>query len=281
MSTLMLATAGAAVGLASWLWWAVNIKEHDDDDEVYWACFQPTATPVATPHAFVKILERVPEGGRVLDVGIGSGTYIECDKVRDLVRKRKLTIDGVDISTPNVAICQERVRNHKISAHFNAKVQVARAIKETGVYDAILFMESFPCMSKPLFSDILLGVQGLLKPQGVNYLYHNLADPTTVGWLYIAVMRLVKPTIKLFVGIDFGRLTTLAEMDEVLRTTLPGSRPKTEILLAAKTSAANISFSHVRNSWCRLWGTLLMALIKYADTDMEQHLITIPGPFLN
>ena len=38
---------------------------HDDDDEVYSAFFHPTASPVATPHAFVEILSKLPDGSRL------------------------------------------------------------------------------------------------------------------------------------------------------------------------------------------------------------------------
>ena len=82
---------------------------HDDDDEVYSAFFHPTASPVATPHAFVEILAKLPDGSRLLDLGMGSGVYLEHAPVNEMIRAKKLTVDGVDISAPNVAICQRRI----------------------------------------------------------------------------------------------------------------------------------------------------------------------------
>ena len=150
-------------------WWAVNWKHHDDDDDVYTAFFDPKVNPVATPHAFVKILERMPKGSRILDLGVGSGVYLEHEPVHRVLRERKLFVDGVDISAPNVAICQERIKVQGLQAHFSAVCQDARTLDAEGKYDAILFMESFPVMSKSLFLDIFKSVQRFLKPgTGVN-----------------------------------------------------------------------------------------------------------------
>ena len=68
-SATAIAVAAAAVFAGAW-YYAVNHMGHDDDDEVYTAFFHPTASPVATPHAFVKILDKMPVGSRVLDLAI-------------------------------------------------------------------------------------------------------------------------------------------------------------------------------------------------------------------
>ena len=166
---MLVALLGSLVLLVYAWWWAVNRKDHDDDDEVYTAFFDPKINPVATPHAFVKILERVPKGGRVLDLGVGSGVYLDHAPVHKVLRERKLLVDGCDISAPNVAICQERIKTQGLQAYFSAVCQDARTLDAEGKYDAILFMESFPVMSKPLFLDIFTSVQRYLKPgTGVN-----------------------------------------------------------------------------------------------------------------
>ena len=158
MDSLSAAQAvGACIGVfIAWTWWAYN-RDHDDDDEVYLACFHPSVSPVATPHAFVKILERIPVGGRVLDVGVGSGTYLLHEPCAKVLRERKLMIDGVDISAPNIDICKERIASQGLSKHFTAQTIDARELPKNvhGSYDAVLFMESFPVMPRDLFVDIL------------------------------------------------------------------------------------------------------------------------------
>lgn len=266
--------------LLVWTW--LLHQDHDDDDEMYYAFFNADASPVATPHAFAKILERVPEGARVLDIGIGSGTYLEHPPVHKILRARNIRVDGVDISAPNVAIAQSRIKRHKLESHFTVKVQDARKLDEEGAYDAILFMESFPCMSKPLFVDILCKVQRLLKPTGVNYLYHNLADPAVVGRVGLAIGRLFKPSLKLVIGIDFGRLTSKPEMEACLADAIPNCKPKDEILLSASPSeiSAAVVGRHldgVRNRWHRFCGRIVLRVLRSGGPPMEQHLITLPA----
>ena len=74
-SPVAVAVAAAAVFCGAW-YYAVNMVDHDDDDEVYTAFFHPTASPVATPHAFLKILDKMPAGSTILDLGVGSGVYL-------------------------------------------------------------------------------------------------------------------------------------------------------------------------------------------------------------
>jgi len=277
MSTdLRLIAAGAAVLGAAW-WWAVHRKPHEDDDEVYTALFGAQASPVATPHGFVKILQRVPKGGRVLDIGIGSGVYLEHPPVRQLIVERELTVDGVDICDPSIVICQERIQKHGLEKHCSAVCKDARELETVGTYDAILFMESFPCMTKPLFVDIFRSVQRLLKREvGVTYLYHNLGDPKKLGTAGVLLGRILKPSVKLFLGVDFGRLTTLTEMDELVRAGAPSAPGfEDEILLSAACSEASIDLSGVSNRWHYCWAVVVRAVMMACGPRMEQHLITV------
>jgi SAM-dependent methyltransferase len=277
-SAAAVAVAAAAVFAGVW-YYAVNHMSHDDDDEVYTAFFHPTASPVATPHAFVKILDKMPVGSRVLDLGVGSGVYLEHPPVIKLIKQRKLIVDGVDISAPNVDICKERIKKAGLEKQFTAICQDVRTLPAAsdGQYDAILFMESFPVMSKALFLDIFVKVQRLLKPKtGVNYLYHNLGDEKKLGLATMVIGKVMKPTLKLLLGIDFGRLTTKREMDELVKAGAPGAPDYTdEILLAANGSEVNIDVKGVSNWYFWFWCVICVRLMKICGPRMEQHLITI------
>jgi 2-polyprenyl-3-methyl-5-hydroxy-6-metoxy-1,4-benzoquinol methylase len=123
IETKMVLESGAAFLMFVYVWWwLVNRMSHHDDDEVYTAFFRPSASPVATPHAFAKILGRMPEGSHVLDIGIGSGVYLEHPPVQEILRSRKIKVDGVDIAEPSIAICNDRIRKHKLEAHVTAHV---------------------------------------------------------------------------------------------------------------------------------------------------------------
>lgn len=278
---MLLGLVCALVVLAMVLWrWALTWP-HDDDDQMYYAMFRAEASPVATPHGFYEILSRLPVGSRVLDVGIGSGTYLEFEKVHSLLRQRKLTVHGVDISVPNVAICRERIAKRGLARHADGTPMVsvevgdARALEGDGSYDAIIFMESFPCMSVGLFVDILRGVQRLLKPGARTFLYHNLSDPTKISPIGIQFAKVLKPSLKLLLGIDFGRLTTSPEMTAVLRDALPDSTFTSEVLLSASCRQVKASFGDVKNKWFAFWGRFLLLAAKLNRDPMEQNLITI------
>jgi len=116
-------------------------------------------------------------------------------------------------------------------------------------------------------------VQRLLKSDGINYLYHNVTDEK-VGRLGVLLGKLAKPTIKLFVGIDFGRLTTLAEMDELMRLG-DASKYDDEVLLSCSCSAIEIQTSRITNRWYRFWCRVGIFTMQCAGTLMTQHLITI------
>ena len=278
----MLLESGAAflVFVYVW-WWLVNRMSHHDDDEVYTAFFRPSASPVATPHAFAKILGRMPVGSHVLDIGIGSGVYLEHPPVQEILRSRKIKVDGVDIAEPSIVICNDRIRKHKLEAHVTTKCQDARTLEDAvGRYDAILYMESFPVMSKPLFLDIFRKCQRYLKPKtGVTFLYHNLGDPAKIGMVGMLFGKLAKPTIKLFLGIDFGRLTMQHEMDELVLAGAPGSPPhEDEILLSCEQSEVSLDLAGISNPWYWMWSSVVMRLMKIGGPAMEQHLITVRQP---
>ena len=78
------------------------------------------------------------------------------------------------------------------------------------------------------------------------------------------------------VGIDFGRLTTLSEMDELLRLSAPDA-PKydDEVLLSCSCSVVEIQTSRITNRWYRFWCRVGIFVMQCAGTMMAQHLITI------
>ena len=76
------------------------------------------------------------------------------------------------------------------------------------------------------------------------------------------------------IGIDFGRLTTLSEMDELLGAT---DAPKydDEVLLSCSCSVIKIQTSSITNRWYRFWCRVGIFAMRCAGTMMTQHLITI------
>ena len=78
----------------------------------------------------------------------------------------------------------------------------------------------------------------------------------------------------LFVGIDFGRLTTLSEMDELMRAS-DAPEYDDEVLLSCTCSVIEIQTSSITNRWYRFWCRVGIFLMQCAGPMMTQHLITI------
>lgn len=260
--------------------WVVAHWTGDDDDEMYFAMFRPEASPVATPHAFAKIIERLPRGSHILDIGVGSATYLEFDRVRSLLRERKLHVVGVDISEPNVEICKARIKKHNLEDCFEAYTRdVCDLSAKDGQYDAVLFMESFPCMSVGLFDKLLQHARtNCLAPSGTIYLYHNLMDRSKASFATELGGRITKPRFKYFLGIDFGRLTTIQQMDRILKESMPTADVRTEVLLSANARDVSVNFDNVSDRWHATCGRLFLGLSHALGTQMEQHLVTITVP---
>ena len=78
------------------------------------------------------------------------------------------------------------------------------------------------------------------------------------------------------VGIDFGRLTTLSEMDELMRLGAPDAPAyDDEVLLSCSCSVIEIQTSSITNRWYRFWCRVGIFTMQCAGTMMTQHLITI------
>ena len=78
------------------------------------------------------------------------------------------------------------------------------------------------------------------------------------------------------VGIDFGRLTTLSEMDELMRLGASDAPEyDDEVLLSCSCSVIEIQTSSITNRWYRFWCRVGIFVMQCAGTMMTQHLITI------
>jgi len=166
--------------------------------------------PISTQWGYDKILESIPDNASILDVGCGDGIYFTNPEVLKKIRNKKLKITCIDIDSGAVKICSKRIKAAGIDDCVSAT-----AISLTEVhkkYDYILFMESFPVMSIELFTKLLQHALTLAEKKVM--MYHNLSkDEGCV----LCIKRTLKPMIKYFTLVDFGRLTTVDEMKAILK----------------------------------------------------------------
>lgn len=151
------------------------------------------------------VLERLPRGARLLDVGIGTGGALATNA--GLVRERGLLVVGVDPDAGYLARCRRTLEEaglagvatlHAVSIHDFAG----------GPFDAVYFSGSFMLIPEPVRA--LERARGLLAPGGRIYFTQTFEQRRS------RLLEWAKPRLRWLVGIDFGRVTYEAEFRETL-----------------------------------------------------------------
>lgn len=164
---------------------------------------------------YKKVLTKLPENSRILEVGIGNGTCI--NKNADLIKEKNLHIDGIDIDKDYLEICNQRIIANDLQDYVTAKYQDLLTLQQPDKiddrYDYIFFMESYPVIPIDIMREMMKKCSELLKPKtGVISFVHNLVNEKN------PVIEFVKPRLLYvpFIQVDFGRLTSHDEFDDFL-----------------------------------------------------------------
>ncbi len=150
------------------------------------------------------VLEQVPRGSRILDVGIGTGKALLANA--DLLRQNEVRVVGVDIDSSYIDACTRAVADAGLSDRVAVRLE---SIYDhcAGPYDAVYFSASF--MVLPDSVAALRHVVELLAPNGRVYFTQTLEHERS------AAMERIKPLLRFFTSIDFGQVTY---EDDLLRT---------------------------------------------------------------
>ncbi len=142
-----------------------------------------------------EVLSRLPQGTRLLDVGIGTGAaLVSC---ADLLRARGLSVVGIDVDADYLARCERAVRRAGLSAVEARRESVYD--HRGGPYDAAYFSASLMLLPDPVAA--IRRVTGLLRPGGALYATQTFQ---------LARSRLAeraKPMIRHVTTVEFGRVT--------------------------------------------------------------------------
>lgn len=181
------------------------------------------------------VFERVHEGERVLDIGIGTGTALS--RNAPLVVKKKLHVVGVDYDRAYVEKCAKVMQASGLAGQVQVVCKsvydadlltVVNQASQTGAgerFDCIYFSGSISLMPDPALA-LKQSAADMLKPGGLVFITQTFQKRGT------KVMEVLKPLLKYFTTIDFGKLTYLQEVDQycqdsglevVERNKIPGS----------------------------------------------------------
>jgi SAM-dependent methyltransferase len=178
------------------------------------------------------VLGRMPDGARVLDVGIGTGAAL--GRCADLVRTKRLTVVGLDIDPDYLRRCRAELRRAGLSRQVRP---VFSSVYDHvgGPYDAVYFSASLMLLPDP--ATAIAHVAGLLAPNGwlfATQTFHHRRSP---------LLERVKPMFRHVTTIHFGRVTyeddfrrafCEAGVDLVELVTMSGTRNSSHRLAVAR-----------------------------------------------
>jgi SAM-dependent methyltransferase len=143
-----------------------------------------------------QVLERLPDGARLLDVGIGTGAALA--RCADVVRAKNLTVVGLDIDRDYLACCQAALGRAGLTGHVTP-VLGSVYDHRGGPYDAVYFSASLMLLPDPVAA--IAHVSTLLAPGGRLFstqTFHHRRSP---------LLEWAKPLAQHVTSIHFGRVT--------------------------------------------------------------------------
>lgn len=149
-----------------------------------------------TSRWYAEVLERVPEGAALLDVGIGTAGALLANA--DLVRRKSLRVVGIDVDADYVARARKRLADSPLADAAQVRLESVYDHRG-GPYDAVYFSGSFMLLPEP--ERALRHCRALLSPDGRIFFTQTIQKERN-RW-----MEMLKPLLRRITTIDFGRVT--------------------------------------------------------------------------
>lgn len=143
-----------------------------------------------------QVLKRLPDGARLLDIGIGTGAALA--RCADLVRAKRLDVVGLDIDPDYLARCRTNMARAGLSGQVRPELSSVYDHRG-GPYDATYFSASLMLLPDPVAA--IAHVAGLLAPGG------RIFCTQTFHHRRSALLEWAKPLAKHVTTIQFGSVT--------------------------------------------------------------------------
>lgn len=151
------------------------------------------------------VLERLPDGCRLLDIGIGTGSALLANA--ETVRARRIHVTGLDIDAAYIERCRREVAQRGLGELIAPRLESVYDHRG-GPYDAAYFSASFMLLPEP--EAALRHVRSLLVPGARIYFTQTFEHARS------RTVELVKPLLRLLTTIDFGQVTYEADFRRAL-----------------------------------------------------------------
>ena len=184
---------------------------------------------------YAAVLERLPDGARLLDVGIGTGGALI--RNQETLRAKNVEVVGIDIDEDYVRQCQKSIDKNNLSDIVRVELQSVYDFNE-GDFDAIYFSASFMLLPDP--DSAPRACQRALRPKRSAVLH-----PDHRG-VALEVDGEGKAPAQKLTSIDFGKVTyendflaTMASGGVALieNTSLGGNKARSYRLFVGEPSA--------------------------------------------
>lgn len=159
-----------------------------------------------TSRWYAEVLNRVPEGAVVLDVGIGTAGALLANA--ELVRQKRLHVTGIDIDADYMQRARQRLMKSPLADHTEIHLESVYE-HQGGPYDAVYFSASFMLLPEP--DRALRHCCKLLRPGGRIFFTQTIQTRPS-RW-----METLKPVLKRVTSIDFGQVTYEEDFKAQLR----------------------------------------------------------------
>ncbi|WP_018141955.1 class I SAM-dependent methyltransferase [Thioalkalivibrio sp. ALJ7] len=160
-----------------------------------------------TSQWYGEVLERVPEGAVLLDVGVGTAGALLANA--GALERKGLRVVGIDIDSDYIERANQRLRHAGMDTRVEARLESVYAHRD-GPYDVVYFSASFMLLPDP--EGALRHCAGLLKPGGRIFFTQTIQEQPS-RW-----MERLKPVLKRVTSIDFGRVTYREDFEAQIRS---------------------------------------------------------------
>lgn len=161
-----------------------------------------------TPKSYTEFFQRLPKGARILDIGVGNGLMIK--ENHQLIKDKNLHIHGLDFNEKYLKQCNKLIKKHGLVDNMVVEKRDFLVWDlQPGCFDAVFFSQSFPLIDEK--QQALDKAREVLKPGGRVYFCHTIVTETK------PFLEFIKPKLKFFSTIDFGRVTYAQDFADCLK----------------------------------------------------------------
>lgn len=146
---------------------------------------------------YKRVIEQLPRGARVLDVGVGTGSSMLSQ--RELIQSKEMKWLGIDINTAYLKACQLSIDKFNVSDSIRVREQSVYDLDEEERFDAVYFSASF--MLLPDQKEALRTVIRSLDEGGV------VCFTQTFETKRAPFMEVIKPLLSKLTTVEFGVVT--------------------------------------------------------------------------